>query len=58
MEEKVAGWWGCWFKREGTYICLWLIHVDVCRNQHNIVKEIIFHLKINQLENILKSTVM
>ena len=26
------------FKREWTYVYLWLIHVDVCRNQHNIVQ--------------------
>ena len=27
-------------KREGTYVYLWLIHVDVGRNQHNIVKQL------------------
>lgn len=43
---------------EGGDICLPMAPVEVCRNQHNIVKEIIFHLKINHLENILKSTVM
>ena len=28
------------FKREGTYVYLRLIHVDVCRNQHNVVKQL------------------
>ena len=35
-------------KREGTYVCLWLIHVDVWRNQH--CKAIIFLLKINKFK--------
>ena len=25
------------FEREGTYIYLWLIHVDICRKQQNSV---------------------
>ena len=26
--------------KDRTYIFLWLIHVDVCRNQHNTVKQV------------------
>ena len=26
------------FRGEGTLVCLRLIHVDVCKNHHNIVK--------------------
>ena len=28
---------GVEFKSEGTHVCLWLIHVDVWRNHHNII---------------------
>ena len=28
------------FKKEETYVYLWLIHVDVYRNQHNIVRQL------------------
>ena len=24
-------------RREGTYVCLWLIHTDVRQNHHNII---------------------
>ena len=30
-------------KREGTYVSLWLIHVDVWQKQHNIVKQLFFN---------------
>ena len=29
--------WGARFKREGTYVYLWLINVDYGRNHHNTV---------------------
>ena len=43
-------WWevGGRFKRERTYVYLWLIHVDVCRNQYYTV--IFLQLKINKLK--------
>ena len=33
------------FKREGTYVNLWLIHVMYGRNQNNIVKQLSFDEK-------------
>ena len=44
-------------KTEGTHVYLWLIHVDVGRNQHNIV--IILQLKMKQifLKSLEKKTV-
>ena len=38
--DNLEGWDGVGgrFKREGTYVYLWRIHVDVWQNQHNIVK--------------------
>ena len=35
------------FKREGTYVYLWLIHVDVWQKPTQYWKAIIFQLKIN-----------
>ena len=35
------------FKKEVTYVYLWLIHVDVCQKPTQYYKEIIFQLKIN-----------
>jgi len=29
--------WGARFKREGTYVYLWLINVDYGRNHHNTI---------------------
>ena len=44
------------FKRERTYIYLWLIHVNVWQNPAQYYKAIILQLKINQLkENSQKS---
>ena len=34
------------FKREGTYVYLWLIHADVWQNPSQYYKAIIFQLKI------------
>ena len=42
--DDIQGWAGVRVgekvKREETSVSLWLIHVDVCRNQHNIVKQL------------------
>ena len=35
------------FKREGTYVYLWLIHVDVWQKPKQYCKAIILQLKIN-----------
>ena len=48
MEWEVRG----RFKREGTYVYLWLIVLMYGRNKHN-VKAIILQLKINKLKRIL-----
>ena len=37
--------WGGWFKREGTYVCLWLIHVDVGQKPTKFCKAIFLRLK-------------
>ena len=37
------------FKREGTYIYLWLIHVDVWQRPTQYCKAMILLLKINKL---------
>ena len=31
------------FTREVTHVYTWLIHVDVCRNRHNMVKQLSSH---------------
>ena len=36
------------FKREGTYVCLWLIHVDVLQKPTQYCKAIILQLKIKR----------
>ena len=36
------------FKREGTYVCLWLIHVDVLQKLTQYCKAIILQLKIKR----------
>ena len=40
------------FKREGTYICLWLIHVDVWQKSRQYCKAILFQLKISKFKSI------
>jgi len=35
------------FRREGTYVYLWLIHVDVCQKPTQYCKAIFLQLKIN-----------
>ena len=37
------------FKREGTYVCLWLIHADVWQKLTQYYKAIILQLKINKI---------
>ena len=37
---------GRWFEREGTYVYLWLIYVDVCQKPSQYGKVIILQLKI------------
>ena len=39
------------FKREGTYVYLWLIHVDVRQKPTQYCKVITLQLKINRLKN-------
>ena len=36
------------FKREGTYVCVWLIHVDVWQKLTQYCKAVILQLKINK----------
>ena len=54
MYHNLEGWDGVrWevtgkFKREGTYVSLWLIHVDVWQKPTKYCKAIIFQLKINK----------
>ena len=40
------------FKREGTYGCLWLIHVDVRQKPTQYGKTIFLQLKINKFKKI------
>ena len=41
------------FKREGTDVYLWLIHVDVWQKPTQQSKAIILQLKINKIKHIL-----
>ena len=41
------------FKREGTYVYLWLIHVDVWQKPTLFCKAIIFQLKNIKLKGII-----
>ena len=45
------------FRREGTYACLWLIHVDVWQKPTQYCKAIIFQLKISKLKRERKKNV-
>ena len=40
------------FKREGTYVYLWLVHADVWQRPTEYGKAIILQLKINTLKKI------
>ena len=46
MGREVAG----RFKREGTYVNLWMIHVDVWQKPTQYCKAIILQLKINNFK--------
>ena len=46
MEREAGG--SC--KREGTYVYLWLIHVDVWQKPIQYSKPIILQLKINKFK--------
>ena len=48
MGKKMGG----RFKMEGTYVHLWLIHVDVWQKTTKFCKEIIHQLKMNKLKKI------
>ena len=39
------------FKEQGTYVYLWLVHVDVWQKTTQYCKAIILQLKINKLKN-------
>ena len=41
---------GVRFKKEGTYVYLWVIHVDVWQKPTQYCKAIIIQLKINTLK--------
>jgi len=41
------------FKKEGTYVHLWLIHVDVLQKPTQFCKEIILQLKRLKLKRVL-----
>ena len=47
--SNLGGWnrMGRWEEgsREGTYVCLWLIHVDISQKTTKFCKAIIFQLK-------------
>ena len=47
--DNLEGWDGVGgkFKTEGTYACLWLIHVDVWQKSTKHCKAIALQLKIN-----------
>ena len=48
--DNLEGWEGVRggrFKREGTYVYLWLIHADVWQKPTQYCKAIILQLKIN-----------
>ena len=46
-QPRGVGWGGMGgsFKREGIYVYLWLIHVEVYRKQQNSVKQLSFNKK-------------
>ena len=39
------------FKREWTYVCLWLIHVDVWQKPTQLCKTTTLQLKISKFKN-------
>jgi len=47
--------WGGRFKKEGTYVCPWLVHVDVWQKPTQYCKAIILQLKINKFLSLTPS---
>ena len=48
--DYLEGWdgeMGGSFRREGTYVYLWLIHVDICQKPSQYCKAIILQLETN-----------
>ena len=45
MEWEVGG----RFKREGTYVCLWLTHVDVWQKPEQYCEAVIIQLKFKKI---------
>ena len=45
--DNLGGWDGGRIGREGTFLCLWLIHVDLWQKPAQYCKAIILQLKIN-----------
>ena len=57
FNDNLKGWDGVGggrFKREGTYVYLWLIHDDVRQKPSQHFKAIILQLKINKFFKIMK----
>ena len=52
LEEWEGVGWGGRFKREGTYVYLWLIPVDVWQKPTQYYKAIILQLQINNLKKL------
>ena len=52
--DNLEGWDGVGrggrFEREGTYVCLWLIHVGVWQRPTQHYKAVILQLKINKFK--------
>ena len=53
--NNVEGWDGVGGGREGTYVYLWLIHVDVWQKLTQYCKTIILKLEINLLKTTKKN---
>ena len=55
-QPREMGWGGRWeggrFKREGIYVHLWLIHVEIDREQQNSTKQLSFNKKNKFLKNV------
>ena len=49
---------GVRFKKEGTYVYLWVIHVDVWQKPTQYCKAIVLRLKINKLKTTKKKLIV
>ena len=45
---------GGWFKSDGTYVYLWLIHADVWQKPTKFCKAIILQFKNKSIKNVFK----